>query len=115
MQFLRHRPDHFVLGYAVGDGLAMATIDEDGTVTTGPAVPIDTSGGKPSELGWLALFPDDRRPPRLVRENPLPAVRRGWRRARRQWYRDACLVIVTPLIWAWLSPGRPRAGGARLR
>jgi len=58
--FLHHRPDHFILGYAVGDGLAMATIDEDGTVTTGPIVPIDTSGGRPSELCWLAVSPDDR-------------------------------------------------------
>jgi Lactonase, 7-bladed beta-propeller len=60
VQFLRHRPDHLVLGYAVGDGLSMATIDEDGTVTTGPIVRIDTSGGKPSELCWLAVSPDDR-------------------------------------------------------
>jgi 6-phosphogluconolactonase (cycloisomerase 2 family) len=59
-QFLHHRPDHFVLGYAVGDGLAMARISEDGTVTTGPVVQIDTSGGKPSELCWLAISPDDR-------------------------------------------------------
>ena len=58
--FLHHRPDHFVLGYAVGDGLAMATIDEDGTVTTGPIVQVDTSGGKPTELCWLAVSPDDR-------------------------------------------------------
>lgn len=60
IQFLHHRPDHFILGYAVGDGLAMATIDEHGTVTTGPIVQIDTSGGKPSELCWLAVSSDDR-------------------------------------------------------
>ena len=59
-QFLHHRPDHFVLGYAVADGLALARISEDGTVTTGPVVQIDTSGGKPSELCWLAISPDDR-------------------------------------------------------
>jgi 6-phosphogluconolactonase (cycloisomerase 2 family) len=59
-QFLHHRPDHFVIGYAVGDGLAMARISEDGTVTTGPVVQIDTSGGKPTELCWLAISPDDR-------------------------------------------------------
>jgi 6-phosphogluconolactonase (cycloisomerase 2 family) len=58
--FLHHRPDTFVLGYAVGDGLSLARIDEDGTVTTGPIVPVDTSGGKPSELCWLAVSPDDR-------------------------------------------------------
>ena len=59
VQFLRHRPDHFVLGYAVGDGLALGRIDEDGTVTTGPITQIDTSGGQPSELCWLAISPDD--------------------------------------------------------
>jgi hypothetical protein len=60
VQFLRHRPDHFVLGYAVGDGLAIGTIGEDGTVTTGPITQIDTSGGKPTELCWLSISPDDR-------------------------------------------------------
>jgi 6-phosphogluconolactonase (cycloisomerase 2 family) len=60
VQFLRHRPDRFVLGYAVGDGLAIGTIDEDGTVTTGPITQIDTSGGKPTELCWLSISPDDR-------------------------------------------------------
>jgi 6-phosphogluconolactonase (cycloisomerase 2 family) len=58
--FLHHRPDHFIIGYAVGDGLAMATIDEDGTVTVGPIAPIDTSPGKPAELCWLAITSDDR-------------------------------------------------------
>jgi hypothetical protein len=58
--FLHHRPDHFILGYAVGDGLSLAKIDEDGTVTTSPIVQIDTSGGKPSELCWLSVSPDDR-------------------------------------------------------
>jgi hypothetical protein len=58
-QFLHHRPDHFVIGYAVGDGLAMATIGQDGTVTTGPITEIDTSAGKPSELCWLSISPDD--------------------------------------------------------
>jgi len=58
--FLHHRPDTFILGYAVGDGLSLAKIDEDGTVTTSPIVQIDTSGGKPSELCWLSVSPDDR-------------------------------------------------------
>ena len=58
--FLHHRPDHFIIGYAVGDGLSMATIDEDGTVTTGPIAQIDTSPGKPAELCWLAISSDDR-------------------------------------------------------
>jgi hypothetical protein len=59
-QFLHNRPDQFVIGYAVGDGLAMARIGEDGTVTTGPITHIDTGGGLPSELCWLAISPDDR-------------------------------------------------------
>jgi WD40 repeat protein len=59
VQFLHHRPDYFVLGYAVGDGIAMARLGEDGTVTTGPITQIDTSGGKPTELCWLAVSPDD--------------------------------------------------------
>jgi hypothetical protein len=60
IQFLRHRPDHFVIGYAVGEGLALARIDEDGTVSTCPITQIDTSGGKPTELCWLSVSSDDR-------------------------------------------------------
>ncbi len=58
--FLNGRPDHFIIGYAVGDGIAMASIDADGKIATGPLVQIDTSAGKPSELCWLAVSPDDR-------------------------------------------------------
>lgn len=58
--FLRARPDTFVLGYAVGDACAMCNIDEDGTIHVGRLVQIDTSAGKPSELCWLAVSPDDR-------------------------------------------------------
>jgi 6-phosphogluconolactonase (cycloisomerase 2 family) len=57
--FLHHRPDHFVIGAAVGDGIVLARIDAAGKVTTGPLVEIDTSAGKPSELCWLAVSPDD--------------------------------------------------------
>ncbi len=58
--FLHGRPDTFVLGEAVGDGCVMGTIDENGKVSIGPVVPIDTSAGKPSELCWLSISPDDR-------------------------------------------------------
>ena len=58
--FLHGRPDTFVIGYAVGDGLALGEINEDGKISIGPLVPIDTSAGKPSELCWLAISPDDR-------------------------------------------------------
>jgi hypothetical protein len=58
--FLHDRPDHFVLGLAVGDGVVMATIDSDGKISTGPVVKIDTSAGLPSELCWLGVSPDDR-------------------------------------------------------
>jgi 6-phosphogluconolactonase (cycloisomerase 2 family) len=58
--FLNSRPDHFIIGYAVGDGIAMASIDAGGGIATAPLVQIDTRGGKPSELCWLAVSPDDR-------------------------------------------------------
>jgi 6-phosphogluconolactonase (cycloisomerase 2 family) len=58
--FLHNRPDTFVVGYAVGDGCAMGTIDEEGKINIGPLVKIDTSAGRPSELCWLAVSPDDR-------------------------------------------------------
>jgi 6-phosphogluconolactonase (cycloisomerase 2 family) len=58
--FLHRQPDTFVIGYAVGDGCAMATIDKDGNISVGPLVKIDTSLGLPSELCWLAVSPDDR-------------------------------------------------------
>ena len=58
--FLNHRPHQFIIGYAVADGLSLATLDSDGTVSTGPVVQIDTSGGKPTELCWLSISPDDR-------------------------------------------------------
>jgi len=56
--FLNSRPDTFVIGYAVGDGCAMGTIDADGTLNIGPLVKIDTSAGLPSELCWLSVSHD---------------------------------------------------------
>ena len=58
--FLNSRPNTFIIGYAVGDGVALATIGADGKVATSPVVPIDTTLGKPSELCWLSVSPDDR-------------------------------------------------------
>jgi hypothetical protein len=58
--FLHHRPDTFVIGYAVGDGIGLATLDDRGRIATGPVVKIDTSAGLPSELCWLAVSPDDK-------------------------------------------------------
>jgi 6-phosphogluconolactonase (cycloisomerase 2 family) len=58
--FLKSRPDTFILGYAVGDGCALGTIDPDGKLNIGPLVKIDTSAGLPSELCWLSVSPDDR-------------------------------------------------------
>ena len=57
--FLRNRPDTFVIGAAVSDGLAIGRIDADGKVSVGPVVQVDTSAGVPSELCWLAVSPDD--------------------------------------------------------
>src|SRR5262249_25730960 len=58
--FLRGRPDTFILGEAVGDGCVMGNIDANGKISIGPLVQIDTSAGKPSELCWLSVSPDDR-------------------------------------------------------
>src|SRR2546425_4512474 len=58
--FLNGRPNTFVIGYAVGDGCAMATIDGDGKINVGALVKIDTGAGLPSELCWLGISPDDR-------------------------------------------------------
>lgn len=58
--FLRNRPDTFVLGYAVGDGVALGRIDEDGNLSVGPITEINTFRGKPTELCWLSATPDDR-------------------------------------------------------
>ena len=38
----------------------MSSIDADGRIGISPLMPIDTSAGKPSELCWLAISPDDR-------------------------------------------------------
>jgi 6-phosphogluconolactonase (cycloisomerase 2 family) len=58
--FLHGRPNSFVIGYAVGDGVSLGTIEKDGKINIGPLVKIDTSAGVPSELCWLAVSPDDR-------------------------------------------------------
>jgi 6-phosphogluconolactonase (cycloisomerase 2 family) len=58
--FLHNRPDTFVIGYAVGDGVGVGHIDEDGRIGMGALVPIDTSRGKIAELCWLSVSPDDR-------------------------------------------------------
>jgi hypothetical protein len=58
--FLHGRPDRFIIGTAVGNGLVLGSIDADGTISIGELVPIDTSGGVPSELCWVAITPDDR-------------------------------------------------------
>jgi len=60
LAFLNNRPDTFIIGYAVGDGCAMATIDAKGKLDVGPLVKVDTSVGVPSELCWLGISPDDR-------------------------------------------------------
>jgi 6-phosphogluconolactonase (cycloisomerase 2 family) len=58
--FLRSKPNTFIIGAAVGDGCVLGTIDGSGKVNIGPLVTIDTSAGKPSELCWLAVSPDDK-------------------------------------------------------
>jgi hypothetical protein len=58
--FLHHRPGEFVLGYASANGLSLATLDVDGKVSTSPVVPADSRIGRPSELCWMEIAPDDR-------------------------------------------------------
>jgi 6-phosphogluconolactonase (cycloisomerase 2 family) len=58
--FLHNRPDTFIVGYAVGDGVSMCRIDEDGRIGVGKLVPVDTRRGKIAELCWLSVSPDDR-------------------------------------------------------
>jgi 6-phosphogluconolactonase (cycloisomerase 2 family) len=59
--FLHDRPDTFIVGYAVGDGVSMCRIDENGRIGVGRVIPIDTKRGKIAELCWLSVSPDDRR------------------------------------------------------
>src|SRR5258708_8611717 len=58
--FLHHRPDTFIIGYAVGDGVSLGRIDEDGRIGVDKIVPIDTRRGAAAELCWLSVSPDDR-------------------------------------------------------
>jgi hypothetical protein len=58
--FLHGRPNTFINGTAAGNGLVMSSIDADGRIRSGPLVPLDTSAGKPSELCWLSVSPDDK-------------------------------------------------------
>jgi 6-phosphogluconolactonase (cycloisomerase 2 family) len=60
LTFLHHRPDTFVVGYAVSNAVSMGKIDADGKISIGPLVKINTNSGLPSELCWLAVSPDDR-------------------------------------------------------
>jgi 6-phosphogluconolactonase (cycloisomerase 2 family) len=58
--FLHNRPDTFVVGYAVSNGVSIGKIDANGKINVSAPVTLDTSAGLPSELCWLAVSPDDR-------------------------------------------------------
>jgi DNA-binding beta-propeller fold protein YncE len=58
--FLNGSSETFLNGTAVGDGLVMSRIDSAGQVSVDELVPIATGAGKPSELCWLAISPDNR-------------------------------------------------------
>lgn len=58
--FLNHQPDTFVIGYAVGDGCALAKIDANGRIDVQPVAKIDVSAGSPAELCWVVVSPDDK-------------------------------------------------------
>ncbi|MFC0400154.1 lactonase family protein [Paraburkholderia rhizosphaerae] len=57
--FLHGSSETFLNGTAVGDGLVMSRIDGVGRVSVDELVPIATGAGKPSELCWLAITPDN--------------------------------------------------------
>lgn len=57
--FLNRSRDTFLNGLAVGDGVLVSRIDDEGRATNGSLVPIDTSLGKPSELCWLQVTSDN--------------------------------------------------------
>src|ERR1700740_3781512 len=58
--FLHNRPDSFIVAYAVGDGVSLGRIDEDGRIGIDKVVPINTRRGAIAELCWLSVSPDDR-------------------------------------------------------
>ncbi|MGA8450203.1 MAG: hypothetical protein WA608_25155 [Candidatus Acidiferrales bacterium] len=58
--FLHNRPDTFLVGYAVSNGVSIGKVDANGKITVGAPVPLNTSAGLPSELCWLAVPQDDR-------------------------------------------------------
>jgi 6-phosphogluconolactonase (cycloisomerase 2 family) len=58
--FLHARPNQLVIGYATADGVSLATLETDGTISTGPVVAVNTSISRPSALCWMAITPDDR-------------------------------------------------------
>ena len=58
--FLHNRPDTFLVGYAVSNGVSIGKVDADGKISVSAPVTLDTSAGRPSELCWLAVSPDDR-------------------------------------------------------
>jgi 6-phosphogluconolactonase (cycloisomerase 2 family) len=58
--FLHNRPDTFVVGYAVSNGVSIGKVNANGKINVSAPVTLDTSAGLPSELCWLAVSPDDR-------------------------------------------------------
>jgi 6-phosphogluconolactonase (cycloisomerase 2 family) len=58
--FLHNRPDTFLVGYAVSNGVSIGRVDANGKIAVSAPVTLDTSAGSPSELCWLAVSPDDR-------------------------------------------------------
>lgn len=58
--FLHGSNNKFINSYAGSGGIAMCTLDASGQVTCSPVVMIDQTIGKPSELCWIAISPDNR-------------------------------------------------------
>jgi len=58
--FLHGRPDTFLIGYGASDGVSIGKLDTNGKTTVSAPVTIDNSAGRPSELCWMSVSPDDR-------------------------------------------------------
>ncbi len=58
--FLNGNNNTFINGFAGSDGLLMGRINADGNVTNSPVTTINQAKGKPSELCWVAITPDNK-------------------------------------------------------
>lgn len=58
--FIHGSNTQFINSYAASNGIAMCSIGGTGNVSCGPVVKINESIGKPSELCWISITPDNK-------------------------------------------------------